>query len=394
MRNKIVIVGAKRSPIGMLSGALKKLHAHEIGIQVIEKLLSEVGVKHQEITEVIVGQVLTSLCGQNPARQLSLGAKIPTHTPAWLVNQVCGSGLRAIHLGMNSIFNSHDNENSIVIAGGQESMSKVPHATHLRSATKLGNALLQDVMIFDGLLDPFNNIHMGITAENLAIKYNISRQEQDAFAMKSQEKANLARKNDAFLSEIAPIVTQDHKKGEIVFTLDESVKLADLEKIFTLRPAFQKNGTVTAGNSSPINDGAAYVILTSEAYAKSRNLTILATIESFAQSGVDPAIMGIGPVSASRKALQYAGWKVADLNLIEANEAFAAQAIAVNKEMLWNEDIVNVNGGAIALGHPIGASGARILVTLIHALRKRGGGKGLATLCVGGGMGVAMCITV
>ncbi|WPX98031.1 acetyl-CoA C-acetyltransferase [Candidatus Fokinia crypta] len=394
MYNKVVIVGAKRSPIGTLCGSLKKLHAHEIGIQVIDKLLLEVGLKQQEVTEVIVGQVLTALCGQNPARQLSIGAKIPIHTPAWLVNQVCGSGLKAIYLGMNSILNSHSDEKSIVIAGGQESMSKVPHATHLRNAVKLGNASLQDVMIFDGLLDPFNNIHMGITAENLAVKYNINRQEQDFFATKSQEKANVARKNGAFLDEIVPIVMQDHKKDEIVFSSDESVKSSDLEKIFTLRPAFQKNGTVTAGNSSPINDGAAYVVLTSESYAKSRKLPILATIESFAQSGVEPSIMGIGPVLASQKALQYAGWKVADLNLIEANEAFAAQAIAVNKEMLWNESIVNVNGGAIALGHPIGASGARILVTLIHALRRRGGGKGLATLCVGGGMGVAMCITV
>ncbi len=387
--NDIVIVAAKRTPIGNFNGGLASLPASKIGEFVIKSLLSQANMKGGEVSEVIIGQVLTSACGQNPARQASLGAGLPYEIPAWTVNQVCGSGLKTVMLAAQSILTGNSD---IVIAGGQENMSLAPHAMFLRSGVKMGNAEMIDTMIKDGLWDIFNNYHMGITAENLANKYKISRQQQDEFSCSSQNKAEKAQKSGAFSDEIIPISIQS-KKGDILVEVDEFPRHGTtLESLSKLKPAFSKDGTVTAGNASGINDGAAMVIVMKGSEAKKRGLKPLAKIVSFAQAGVDPSIMGIGPVSASNIALKKAGWTVKDLDIIEANEAFAAQAIAVNNDMCWDNDKVNINGGAIALGHPIGASGTRILVTLLYSLQKQQAKKGLATLCIGGGMGVAMCV--
>lgn len=385
----IVIVSAFRTAIGTLNGTLAGVPAHKLGEAAIRKTLASVQVKPEEISEVIMGQVLACGAGQNPARQASMAAGIPKEVPAWIINQVCGSGLRSVALGYQAIVTG---SSKIVIAGGQESMSQCPHTVNIRAGTKMGNALLVDVMIHDGLTDVFSAAHMGITAENIAEKFNITREEQDKFSAESQNKAEAAKKAGKFADEIVPIKVQI-KKDEITFAQDEfirdGVKYDDLSK---LRPAFKKDGTVTAGNASGINDGAAVVMLMTREEADKRGFPVLATIRSFAQAGVDPAIMGTGPIPASRKALEIAGWEISNLDLIEANEAFASQAICVNKEMGWDTAKVNVNGGAIALGHPIGASGTRILTTLIHEMNRRDAKKGLATLCVGGGMGVAMCI--
>ena len=336
-----------------------------------------------------MGQVLTANCGQNPARQASLNAGVPKEVPAWGLNQVCGSGLRAVCLGFQAIKNGDSN---IVIAGGQESMSQAPHALHLRSGTKMGNATMTDTMLNDALTDAFQSIHMGITAENIAKQFGISRDEQDAFAALSQQKCEAAQKAGKFKDEIVPVVIAD-RKGDITFDTDEFPRAgATKEALAKLRPAFNKEGTVTAGNASGINDGAAAVLLMTRAEAEKRGLPVLAKITSWAHAGVDPAIMGTGPIAASQKALAKAGWGVDTLDLIEANEAFAAQAISVNMSMKWDLAKVNVNGGAIAIGHPVGASGARVLTTLVHEMNRRNAQKGLATLCIGGGMGVALCI--
>lgn len=386
---EIVIVSALRTAIGNFNGSLAKLPASKLGEAVIKELLAKSGINGADISEVIMGQILTAACGQNPARQASIGAGLPVEVPAWTINQVCGSGLRSVALGMQSILSGNSN---IVIAGGQESMSNAPHATFMRGGVKMGDATLTDTMIKDGLWDVFNNYHMGITAENVANEFGISRQEQDEFAAASQNKAEKAQKNGAFDDEIVPVTIAD-RKGDIIFKTDEFIKAGvTSEGLSALRPAFTKDGTVTAGNASGINDGAAAVILMTKEEANKRGLKPLATIKSFAQAGVDPKIMGTGPIPASTAALAKAGWSVDDIDLIEANEAFAAQAISVNRKMGWDVSKVNVNGGAIALGHPIGASGARILVTLLHSLQKSGKKKALATLCIGGGMGVAMCV--
>lgn len=385
----VVIVSAKRTPIGNFGGSFASVPANKLGEVAIKAVLEESGVNPADVSEVVLGQILTAACGQNPARQASLAAGLPKEVPAYLINQVCGSGLKSVSLGMQAIIAGDSN---IVIAGGQESMSLAPHATFLRSGVKMGNGELVDTMIKDGLWDIFNDYHMGITAENVAQKYNVSRQQQDELACASQNKAEAAQKSGAFNNEIAPVVVVN-KKGDITVSTDEFPRAGTtIDALSKLRPAFSKDGTVTAGNASGINDGAAVVLLMTASEAAKRNLKPLARIASFAQSGVDPAYMGIGPVTASKKALQKAGWNVTDLDLIEANEAFAAQSIAVNKDMGWDINKVNVNGGAIALGHPIGASGARVLVTLVHALNNRNLKKGLATLCIGGGMGVAMCV--
>lgn len=387
----IVIVGALRTPIGNFNGGLASLPAHALGQRVIRALLDKTGVDGSSVSEVIMGQILTAGCGQNPARQASLAAGVPKEVPAWTMNQVCGSGLRSVALGMQAILAG---ESSIVIAGGQESMSQAPHAVHLRNGTKMGDAVMVDTMIKDGLWEAFNDYHMGMTAENIANDYQISRAEQDIFACASQNKAEAAQKAGAFSAEIIP-VTIPGRKGDTVVDKDEFPRAGvTVDALASLRPAFTKDGTVTAGNASGINDGAAAVLLMTEDEAKKRGLKPLARIVSTAQAGVDPKIMGTGPIPASRKALEKAGWSIEDLDLIEANEAFAAQSICVNKEMGWDMSKVNVNGGAIALGHPIGASGTRILVTLLHSMQQRKAKKGLATLCVGGGMGVAMCVEV
>jgi acetyl-CoA C-acetyltransferase len=388
-QSEIVIVAAKRTAIGNFSGTLSTLPAHKLGEIVIKNILEETKIPGNDISEVIMGQILTAGAGQNPARQASMNAGVPKEVPAWIVNQVCGSGLRSVALGYQAILAGHS---SIVIAGGQENMSLSPHVMHMRNGTKMGSAELVDSMIKDGLTDAFSQTHMGITAENIAEKFGISRDEQDAFAVASQNKAEAAQKADKFKEEIIEVVVPN-KKEEIRFSKDEfirhGVKVEDLQK---LKPAFKKDGTVTAGNASGINDGAAAVMLMTKAEAEKRGLKPLAKIKSFAHAGVAPEIMGTGPIASVNKALTLAGWTINDLDLIEANEAFAAQAIAVNKELKWDINKVNVNGGAIALGHPIGASGTRILVTLIHEMIKRDAKKGIATLCVGGGMGVAMCI--
>jgi acetyl-CoA C-acetyltransferase len=387
--NDVVIVSAFRTAVGNFNGTLADISAHKLGEAVIRKNLEATKIKPEEISEVILGQVLVMGGGQNPARQAAMAAGIPQEVPAWLVNQVCGSGLRSVALAFQAIASGNS---AIVIAGGQENMSKCPHAIHLRNGYKMGNAIMIDTMVQDGLTDAFSSSHMGITAENIAEKFSISREEQDQFATSSQNKAEAAQKAGKFQDEIVPLKIQI-KKDEITFAHDEfirsDVKLTDLAK---LKPAFKKDGTVTAGNASGINDGAAAVMLMTRAEAQKRGLPILAAIKSFAQAGVDPAIMGTGPIPAARKALNLAGWQVSDLDLVEANEAFAAQAICVNKEMGWDVNNVNVNGGAIAIGHPIGASGARILTTLLHEMQRREAKKGLVTLCVGGGMGVAMCL--
>jgi acetyl-CoA C-acetyltransferase len=389
MKDDIVIVSAARTPVGAFSGALGGLPAHELGSVAIKEALKRAGVEGGKVSEVIMGQILTAGQGQNPARQASIGAGIPVESPAWGVNQLCGSGLRAVALGYQAILNG---DSDIVVAGGQESMSQAPHCQHLRNGVKMGSVELIDTMIKDGLWDAFNGYHMGTTAENVAKKWQITRQQQDEFAVKSQNKAEAAMKAGKFKDEIVP-VTIKSRKGDIVVDTDEYPKAGvTLDSIAKLRPAFDKEGTVTAANASGINDGAAAVVLMKASEAAKLGKTPLARIVSWAHAGVDPAIMGTGPIPASRAALQKAGWKTDDLDLIEANEAFAAQACAVNKDLGWNTDKVNVNGGAIAIGHPIGASGARVLVTLLHEMQKRNAKKGLATLCIGGGMGIAMCV--
>ena len=385
----IVIASAARTAVGAFNGAFARVPAHELGAVVIRAALERAGVAAEEVDEVILGQVLTAGQGQNPARQASVAAGLPKETTAWGLNQVCGSGLRAVAIGMQQIACG---DAQIVVAGGQESMSLSPHCAHLRGGVKMGDHAMVDTLIRDGLWDAFNGYHMGVTAENVARAFQIPREEQDAFALASQNKAEAAQKAGRFKEEIAP-VTISTRKGETVVEEDEYIRHgATLDAMQKLRPAFDSEGSVTAGNASGINDGAAGLVLMSEAEAARRGITPLARIASWATAGVDPTVMGTGPIPASRKALEKAGWNVGDLDLVEANEAFAAQACAVNKEMGWNPEIVNVNGGAIAIGHPIGASGARVLNTLLYEMRRREAGKGLATLCIGGGMGVAMCV--
>ena len=385
----IVIVSATRTPVGSFNGSFANTPAHELGTTVIKSALEKAGVDAKDVDEVIFGQVLTAGQGQNPARQAAIAAGIPESATAFLINQVCGSGLRTVALGMQQIASG---DASIVVAGGQESMSQSAHCAHMRAGYKMGDFKMIDTMIKDGLWDAFNGYHMGNTAENVAAQWQITREQQDEFAVASQNKAEAAQKAGRFKDEITP-VTIKTRKAETVVEDDEYIRHgATLESLAKLRPAFDKEGTVTAGNASGINDGAAALVLMSAAEAAKRGLTPLVRIASWATAGVDPKVMGSGPIPASRKALEKAGWKVEDLDLVEANEAFAAQACAVNKDMGWNPDIVNVNGGAIAIGHPIGASGARVLVTLLHEMKRREAKKGLATLCIGGGMGVAMCV--
>jgi acetyl-CoA C-acetyltransferase len=385
----IVIAGAARTPVGSFNGALASLPAHELGKVVIKAALERARVETGEVSEVIMGQILAAGMGQNPARQASIGAGIPVDAPAWGMNQLCGSGLRAVALGAQQIALG---SSSIVVAGGQESMSMAPHVAHLRDGTKMGDVKFIDSMIKDGLWDAFNGYHMGNTAENVARQWQITREEQDRFAVASQNKAEAAKKAGKFKDEIVPVVIKT-RKGETVVADDEYIKDGvTYDSVSKLRPAFDKEGTVTAANASGINDGAAAVVLMTLEEARKRGITPLARIVSWAHAGVDPSIMGTGPIPASKKALEKAGWTVKDLDLIEANEAFAAQACAVNKGLGWDTDKVNVNGGAIAIGHPIGASGARVLNTLLFEMKRRNAKKGLATLCIGGGMGVAMCI--
>ncbi|MEQ8391178.1 MAG: acetyl-CoA C-acetyltransferase [Thalassospira sp.] len=385
----VVIVGAARTPIGAFSGTLAGTVASDLGATAIKAALERAGVEGDAVDEVILGQVLTGGQGQNPARQAAIGAGISDRATAFLINQVCGSGLRTVALAAQQIMTGDAN---IVVAGGQENMSLSTHVAHLRNGHKMGDVKFIDSMIKDGLWCAFNGYHMGNTAENIANKWGISREEQDAFAVASQNKAEAAQKSGRFNDEIAA-VTIASRKGDIVFDADEYPRHgASLDGMAKLRPAFDKEGTVTAGNASGINDGAAALVVMSAAEAAKRGLTPLATIKSWATVGVDPAIMGSGPIPASKKALEKAGWSASDLDLIEANEAFAAQAIAVNRDMGWDTDKVNVNGGAIALGHPIGASGARVFTTLLYEMQKRDAKKGLATLCIGGGMGVALCV--
>ena len=385
----VVIVSAARTPIGAFSGALSTLPAHELGKIAIVEALKRAKVEAGEVSEVVLGHVLTAGTGQNPARQAAIAAGIPTDKTAYVINQVCGSSLRTVALGYQAIRNG---DSDIVVAGGQESMSLAPHCMHLRNGTKMGDTQMIDTMIRDGLWDAFNGYHMGITAENVAEKWQITREAQDKFATGSQNKAEAAQKAGKFKDEIVP-VTISGRKGDVTVADDEYIKAGtNIEILAKLRPAFKKDGTVTAGNASGLNDGAAALVLMSAENAARRGLKPLARIASWATAGVDPAIMGSGPIPASRKALERAGWKAEDLDLIEANEAFAAQACAVNKDLGWDTSKVNVNGGAIALGHPIGASGARVLVTLLHEMQKRNAKKGLATLCIGGGMGIALTV--
>ena len=389
MKDDIVIVSATRTPVGAFNGAFANLPAHELGKTAIRAALERAGVEGDRVSEVIMGQILTAGQGQNPARQASIAAGIPVESPAWGVNQLCGSGLRAVALGYQAILNG---DSEIVVAGGQESMSMAPHCQHLRGGVKMGSFEMIDTMIKDGLWDAFNGYHMGTTAENVAKQWQITRQQQDEFAVASQNKTEAATKAGKFKDEITP-VTIKTRKGDVVVDTDEFPKSGvTLESISKLRPAFDKEGTVTAANASGINDGGAAVVLMKASEAARLGKTPLARIVSWAQAGVDPAIMGTGPIPASRAALKKAGWKKEDLDLVEANEAFAAQACAVNKDLGWDTSKVNVNGGAIALGHPIGASGTRVLVTLLYEMKKRNAKKGLATLCIGGGMGIAMCV--
>ena len=384
MKDDIVIVSAARTPVGAFNGAFANVPAHELGRTAIHAALERAGVEGDRVSEVIMGQILTAGQGQNPARQASIAAGIPVESPAWGVNQLCGSGLRAVALGYQAILNG---DSDIVVAGGQESMSMAPHCQHLRQGVKMGSFEMVDTMIKDGLWDAFNGYHMGNTAENVAKQWQITRQQQDEFAVASQNKAEAAMKAGKFKDEIAP-VTIKTRKGETVVDTDEYPKAGvTLEGISKLRPAFEKEGTVTAASASGINDGAAAVVLMKASEAAKLGKTPLARIVSWAHAGVDPAIMGTGPIPASRAALKKAGWKKDDLDLIEANEAFAAQACAVNKDLGWDTSKVNVNGGAIAIGHPIGASGARVLTTLLFEMQKRNAKKGLATLCIGGGHG-------
>ncbi|MBE2277958.1 MAG: acetyl-CoA C-acetyltransferase [Rhodobacteraceae bacterium] len=385
----VVIVSAGRTAVGNFNGSFANTPAHELGASVIAAVCARAGVDKAEVEEAILGQVLTAGQGQNPARQAAILAGLPKEASAWSINQVCGSGLRTVALGAQHV---QLGDARIVVAGGQESMSLSPHVAHLRSGTKMGDMKMIDSMIKDGLWDAFNGYHMGQTAENVAAQWQITREQQDEFALASQNKAEAAQKAGKFKDEIIPFTVKS-RKGDTVVDADEYIRHgATLEGMQKLKPAFAKDGTVTAGNASGINDGAAAVLLMTEEEAAKRGLKPLARIASYATAGLDPAIMGVGPIFASRKALEKAGWKAADLDLIEANEAFAAQACAVNKDMGWDPARVNVNGGAIAIGHPIGASGARILNTLLFEMNRSGAKKGLATLCIGGGMGVAMCV--
>jgi acetyl-CoA C-acetyltransferase len=387
--SEIVIASAKRTAVGSFSGAFGSTPAHDLGAVAIKGALEAAKVDANEVDEVILGQILAAGEGQNPARQAAMKAGVPKEKTAFGVNQLCGSGLRAVALGLQQITSGDAN---IIVAGGQESMSLAPHAAYLRSGVKMGEMKLVDTMLQDGLLDAFHGYHMGNTAENIATKWQISREEQDRFAVGSQNKTEAAQKAGRFKDEIVP-VTVSTRKGDIVVDTDEFPRAGvTYESIAKLRPSFSKDGTVTAANASGINDGAAALVVMSAAEAKRRGLTPMARIVAWATAGVDPAIMGTGPIPATRKALEKAGWSVKDLELVEANEAFAAQALAVNKDLGWDPAIVNVNGGAIALGHPIGASGARVLTTLLHEMARRNAKKGLATLCIGGGMGIAMAV--
>jgi acetyl-CoA C-acetyltransferase len=389
MSASIVVAGAARTPVGSFNGAFANTPAHELGAIAVKEVLVRAGVEGKDVDEVILGQILTAAQGQNPARQAAMAAGIPQETTAWGLNQLCGSGLRAIAIGMQQITSG---DAKIIVAGGQESMSMAPHAQYLRGGVKMGDLKLIDTMIKDGLTDAFHGYHMGNTAENVARQWQLTRDDQDRFAVASQNKAEAAQKAGRFKDEIVP-VTIKGRKGDTIVDRDEYIRAGTtLETVSKLKPAFDKEGTVTAANASGINDGAAAVVLMTEEEAARRGITPLVRIVSWATAGVDPAIMGTGPIPASRKALQKAGWSVGDLDLVEANEAFAAQACAVNKDMGWNPEIVNVNGGAIAIGHPVGASGARIFNTLVYEMKRRGAKKGLATLCIGGGMGVAMCV--
>ncbi len=388
MKN-VFITSASRTAVGTLNKSLKNVPGHELGSTVISESIKTSKLKKEEVDEVILGQVLTGGAGQNPARQASILSGIPKEKPAFIVNQVCGSGIRSVASGFQSI---KAGDSKIIIAGGQESMSLAPHSVHLRDGTKLGDTELTDTMIKDGLWDAFHGYHMGITAENVAEKFQVTRDEQDKFALRSQEKAIKAQKDNKFKNEIVNFKIKS-KKAEIDFVKDEHPREGiNLEALKRLKPVFKKNGTVTAGNASGINDGAAAVTLMSETEAEKRGLSKLVSIKSWASCGVDPALMGTGPIPSSKKALDLAGWSVKDVDLFEINEAFAAQSIAVLKTLSIPEEKVNVNGGAIALGHPIGASGTRVFVTLVHEMAKRNSKKGLATLCIGGGMGIAMCI--
>lgn len=387
--SEIVIVSAARTPVGSFNGALSSLPAHELGAIAIKAALERAKVEGAEVDEVILGQILAAGHGQNPARQAAMKAGIPQEATAWGLNQLCGSGLRAVAIGMQQIANG---DAKIIVAGGQESMSQAHHSAHLRNGTKMGDMKFLDTMLRDGLMDAFHGYHMGNTAENVATKWQISRDEQDQFAVASQNKAEAAQKAGRFAAEITSVTIQS-KKGDTIVDQDEYIRPGTtLDSLAKLKPAFSKDGTVTAGNASGINDGAAALVLMSAAEANRRGLTPLARIASWATAGVDPAIMGSGPIPATRKALEKAGWAAKDLDLAEANEAFAAQAIAVNRDLGWDISKVNVNGGAIAIGHPIGASGARVLVTLLHEMQKRDAKKGLATLCIGGGMGIALTV--
>ncbi|WP_186387689.1 acetyl-CoA C-acetyltransferase [Stappia sp. TSB10P1A] len=385
----VVIVSAARTAVGSFNGAFANTPAHELGAVAIRSALERASVAAADVDEVVFGQVLTAGQGQNPARQAAILAGIPDSATAWVLNQVCGSGLRTVAIAMQQIAAG---DASIIVAGGQENMSLSPHCAHMRAGYKMGDYKMIDTMIKDGLWDAFNGYHMGQTAENVAQKWQISREQQDEFAVASQNKAEAAQKAGRFKDEITPVTIKE-RKGDRIVEEDEYIRHgASLDSMTKLRPAFTKDGSVTAGNASGINDGAAALVVMSAAEAARRGLTPLARVASWATAGVDPTIMGSGPIPASRKALAKAGWKVEDLDFVEANEAFAAQACAVNKDMGWNPDIVNVNGGAIAIGHPIGASGARVLVTLLHEMARRDAKKGLATLCIGGGMGVALCV--
>ena len=385
----VVIASGARTPVGSFNGGFANVPAHDLGTVAIKAALERAKIAPADVSEVILGQILTAAQGQNPGRQAAMKAGIPVETPAYLVNQLCGSGLRAVALGYQSIKNG---DASIIVAGGQESMSMAPHAAHLRNGQKMGSLEFVDTMIKDGLMDAFHGIHMGITAENVAREFQITREEQDRFAVASQNKAEVARKTGRFKDEIVP-VTVTERKGVRVVDQDEYIRDgATYESMSGLRAAFAKDGTVTAGNASGLNDGAAALVLMSAKDADTRGLTPLARIVSWASAGVDPKIMGTGPIPASRMALKKAGWSAADLDLIESNEAFAAQACAVNRSLGWDSAKVNVNGGAIAIGHPVGASGARILVTLLYEMQRRDAKKGIATMCIGGGMGIALCV--
>jgi acetyl-CoA C-acetyltransferase len=389
MPGEVVIVSAARTPVGSFNGAFGALPAHELGAIAIKEAMARAYVQPDDVDEVIMGQVLSGGEGQNPARQSAMKAGVPYEKTAWGLNQLCGSGLRTVAIGLQQITNE---DAKVIVAGGMESMSMAPHVAHMRTGTKMGEMKLLDSMLKDGLIDAFHGYHMGTTAENVATKWQISRGDQDTFAAGSQNKAEAAQTAGRFKDEIVP-VTVKTRKGDVVVDRDEYIRAGTtVDALAKLKPAFRKDGTVTAGNASGINDGAAAVVLMSAEEADERGLTPMARIVSWATAGVDPSVMGTGPIPASRRALEKAGWAVKDLDLVEANEAFAAQALAVNKDMGWDPSIVNVNGGAIAIGHPIGASGARVLTTLLHELKRRGAKRGLATLCIGGGMGVAMTV--